>query len=77
MSGKDILAIEVKRLRVHKELLTDWMYTEMEEHAKKLEIYADLFKVAQYEIDVNDEFMEAIIQIGKFKDPRSESTKYI
>ena len=42
------------------------MYTEMEEHAKKLEIYADLFKVAQYEIDVNDEFMEAMIHINKF-----------
>ena len=45
VSGKDLLTIEVKRLKSHKELLSDWMYTEMEEHAKKLEIYADLFKV--------------------------------
>ena len=53
------------------------MYTEMEEHAKKLEIYADLFKVCQYEIDVNDEFMEAMIQINKFRDSRAESKKYV
>ena len=42
------------------------MYTEMEEHAKKLEIYADLFNRCQNGIDVNDEFMEAMIQINKF-----------
>ena len=56
--------------------MADWMYTEMEEHAKKLETYADLFDKAQNAIDVDQEFLEAIMQIDKFKDPERESQKY-
>ena len=77
MSGKDLLTVEVKRHKAHRDLLTDWLYTEMEEHSKKLEIYSDLFNMYQNGIDVDDEFMEAVIAIGKFKDPHRESTQYI
>ena len=66
MTGKDLLTVEVKRHKAHRDLLTDWLYTEMEEHAKKLEIYSDLFNMFQNGIDVNDEFMEAMIAVKKF-----------
>ena len=42
------------------------MYAEMEEHAKKLETYADIFDKAQNGIDVDDEFIKAIMDIDKF-----------
>lgn len=77
MTGKDLLTVEVKRHKAHRDLLTDWLYTEMEEHAKKLEIYSDLFNMFQNGIDVNDEFMEAMIAVKKFKDPHRESTQYV
>ena len=77
VTGKDLLAMDVKRLKTHRDLLADWMYMEMEEHAKKLEIYADLFDKTQNGIDINDEFMEAMIAINKFQDPRKESEQYV
>ena len=50
----------------------------MEEHSKKLEVYADLFEKCQNGVDVDEEFLQAIIEIDKFgKDARSESQKWI
>jgi len=77
ITGKDLLAMDVKRLKTHRDMLADWMYMEMEEHAKKLEIYADLFDKTQNGIDIDDEFMEAMIAINKFQDPRKESEHYV
>ena len=54
------------------------MYAEMEEHARKLEIYADLFEKCQNGVDIDDEFFQAMIEIDKFgKETRSESQKYV
>ena len=66
LSGPEIVRIDVRRLKAHRDLLADWMYTEMEEHAKKLETYADIFDKAQNGIDVDDEFIKAIMDIDKF-----------
>ena len=50
----------------------------MEEHARKLEIYADLFEKCQNGVDIDDEFFQAMIEIDKFgKETRSESQKYV
>ena len=65
-------------MKTHKDLLSDWMYCEMEEHSKKLEVYADLFEKCQNGVDVDEEFLQAIIEIDKFgKEARSESQKFI
>lgn len=61
--------MDVRRLKTHRELLADWMYIEMEEHAKKLEVYTDLFDKAQNGVDVDNEFMAAMIEINKFHWP--------
>ena len=68
--------MDVKRLKSQRDLLADWMYIEMEEHAKKLEIYADLFDKAQNGIDVDTEFMETMIEINKFTEARKDSKAY-
>ena len=69
--------MDVRRLKTHKDLFSNWMYAEMEEHARKLETYADLFEKCQNGVDVDEEFFQAIIEIDKFKDARSESQKYV
>ena len=78
LSGTELIKMDVRRLKTHKDLLSDWMYVEMEEHSKKLEVFADLFEKCQNGVDVDEEFLEAIIEIDKFgKDARSESQKYV
>ena len=34
---------DVTRLHSHKEMMMDWLFTEMEEHSKKLQMYSDWY----------------------------------
>lgn len=49
----------------HREMMMDWLYSEMEEHSKMLHIYADWFDKAQSGIDVETEFKAAMSAINK------------
>ena len=44
------------RCHAHKELMMDWLFTEMEEHSKKLGMYSDWYDYFQRGINVEDEF---------------------
>ena len=39
--SKVFLEEDVTRLHAHKELMMDWLFTEMEEHSKKLQMYSE------------------------------------
>ena len=47
---------DVVRLHAHKELMMDWLFTEMEEHSKKLGMYSDWYDYFQRGINIDDEF---------------------
>ena len=42
-----MLQTDVDRLNQHKGIVMDWLYTEMSEHSKKLELYAKWFEATQ------------------------------
>ena len=41
LQSKVFLEEDVTRLHAHKELMMDWLFTEMEEHSKKLQMYSE------------------------------------
>lgn len=55
-NARDFLADDVSRVHHHKELMMDWLFTEMEEHSKKLQMYADFFDYFERGLNVEQEF---------------------
>ena len=43
----------------------DWLFSEMEEHSKMLQMYADWFDKAQSGLDIETEFKAAMTAINK------------
>ena len=43
-SGKKVIMRDYELIRQHKELFQEFIYVEMREHAKQLEIYAKMFE---------------------------------
>jgi len=42
-TSKVFLEEDVTRVHAHKELMMDFLFTEMEEHSKKLQMYSDFY----------------------------------
>ena len=53
---KVFLEQDVDRLQSHKEMMMDFLFTEMEEHSKKLQMYSDWFDFFQRGLDIEREF---------------------
>ena len=50
------LSEDINRLHSHKEMMMDWLFTEMEEHSKKLQMYSDWYDYFNRGINVGEEF---------------------
>ena len=61
---KVFLEEDVIRMNSHKELMMDWLFTEMEEHSKKLQMYSDWFDYFQRGISVEKEFTNIMAMTG-------------
>ena len=48
---------DVLRVHTHKEMMMDFLFTEMEEHSKKLQMYAEFYDYFQRGINVEKEFL--------------------
>lgn len=46
------------RLHAHKDFMMDWLFVEMEEHSKKLQMYSDWFDYFDRSIDIDTEFSQ-------------------
>ena len=55
---RELLEQDVTRLHSHKEMMMDWLFTEMEEHSKKLQMYSEWFDYFQRSISVEQEFQQ-------------------
>ena len=51
---------DITRAHTHKEMMMDWLFTEMEEHSKMLQMYADFYDYFQRGIQVDQEFAKII-----------------
>ena len=47
---------DVLRMHAHREMMMDWLFTEMEEHSKKLQMHADWFDYFQRGLNIDKEF---------------------
>jgi len=56
ITTKVFIEEDVVRCHAHKELMMDWLFTEMEEHSKKLGMYSDWYDYFQRGINIEDEF---------------------
>ena len=56
MTTKVFIEEDVVRLHAHKELMMDWLFSEMDEHSKKLHMYSDWYDYFQGHIKIDDEF---------------------
>jgi len=57
---------DVARMHTHKELMMDWLFTEMEEHSKKLQMYADFYDYFQRSLLVEKEFLSIMQQTNQY-----------
>lgn len=55
---------EVLRMHSHKEMMMDWLFTEMEEHSKKLQMHSDWFDYFQRGLNVEKEFTQIMGATG-------------
>ena len=58
VTTKVFIEEDVVRCHAHKELMMDWLFTEMEEHSKKLQMYSDWYDYFQRGISVEKEFAQ-------------------
>ena len=75
MLGRELIKADVKRVSDHKELFMDWMYIEMTEHSKKLQMYSKWFENIQGFFDLDNEFKGAFKNTQRISD--TTATKYI
>ena len=56
MTTKVFIEEDVVRLHAHKELMMDLLFSEMEEHSKKLHMYSDWYDYFQRGMSIEEEF---------------------
>ncbi len=68
---------EVTRVHAHKTLMMDFLFTEMEEHSKKLQMYADFYDYFQRGISVDKEFTQIMQGASSFFPALKDSDKFL
>ena len=68
---------DVHRLHDHKELMMDWLFTEMEEHSKKLQMYADWYDYFQRGINIEEEFQLVMRQAAATFPPLADNNEFL
>ena len=70
-----ILAFDVERLATKRQMMMDFLYQEIEEHSRKLEVYSNLYQMTHEGIKLDVEFEQAMQEINKFSS--TETNQFI
>ena len=57
---------DMRLVQKHKQLFKDFIYAEMREHAKQLELYCRLFEETNLRVNVAKEFVDVMMSEGRF-----------
>lgn len=68
---------DITRAHAHKELMMDFLFTEMEEHSKKLQMYSDFYDYFERGIEIDKEFMTIMKQASASIPSLADSSKYL
>jgi hypothetical protein len=72
VSGIQLMQRDLKLIQRHKQLVKEFVYAEMREHGKLLEMYSRLFEETQMRVNVSKEFVHIMSIEGKFKESEIE-----
>ena len=57
--------------------MMDWLFTEMEEHSKKLQMYADWYDYFQRGINIEEEFQLVMRQAAATFPPLADNNEFL
>ena len=68
ITGKKVLMRDYQLLKQHKDLLKEFVYMEMREHARQLEMYAKMFEEVSQKVNIEREFTLTMMTEKRFTD---------
>ena len=66
MTGKRVLMRDYEILRQHKDLMKEFIFTDMSEHDKQIEHYCKMFEEVSQKVNIEREFMLTMMAEKRF-----------